>query len=140
MSWMCPRLAPPRPSRRCPGRHTHELVEVAPASAGGRRRPGYRSSHYFGLGTLGVMVPMTIAVTTCAMVYVIDFETVPEPSEFLTLTIMVLVPAIEDVVDKVHELELPQPCAPRRRPPVSGPVARTGTGMCRFRPWLTPSS
>ncbi len=52
-----------------------------------------------------------MAVTTCAMVYVTDFETVPEPSEFLTLTMMVFVPAIEDVVAQFHELELPQPCA-----------------------------
>ena len=64
-----------------------------------------------GLGMLGVMEPMTMAVTTCAMVYVTDFETVPVPSEFLTLTMMVLVPTIEEVVDQAHELELPQPCA-----------------------------
>ncbi len=40
-----------------------------------------------------------------------NFETVPVPSEFLTLTMMVLVPAIEEVVAQAHELELPQLCA-----------------------------
>ena len=64
-----------------------------------------------GLGMLGLMEPMTIAVTTCAMVYVTDFVTVPEPSGFLTLTMMVFVPTIEEVVAQFHELELPQPCA-----------------------------